>query len=88
MPEAALAPKPSNLTFEQAAAVPVSGVTALQALRDIGRVQPGQQVLINGASGGVGTFAVQIARISRRRRDRRLQHGERRTWFVRSAPTT
>ena len=62
VPVVALAPKPSNLTFEQAAAVPVAGVTALQALRDIGRVQPGQKVLINGASGGVGSFAVQIAR--------------------------
>ncbi|MEZ4595600.1 MAG: NAD(P)-dependent alcohol dehydrogenase [Chloroflexota bacterium] len=58
----ALAPKPSNISFEQAAAVPISGVTALQALRDIGRVQPGHRVLINGASGGVGTFAVQIAK--------------------------
>jgi NADPH:quinone reductase-like Zn-dependent oxidoreductase len=54
--------KPSNITFEQAASVPVAAVTALQALRDKGRVQPGQKVLINGATGGVGTFAVQIAK--------------------------
>jgi NADPH:quinone reductase-like Zn-dependent oxidoreductase len=54
--------KPSNLTFEQAAAVPIAGITALQAIRDAGKVGPGQKVLINGASGGVGTFAVQIAK--------------------------
>jgi len=57
-----LARKPANLTFEQAAAVPVSATTALQALRDRGRVQAGQRVLVIGASGGVGTFAVQIAK--------------------------
>ncbi len=56
-----LAPKPRDLSFEQAAAVPVSGATALQALRDKARVQPGQKVLVIGASGGVGTFAVQLA---------------------------
>lgn len=60
--EAALAPKLVALTFEQAAAVPVSGLTALQAVRDHGRVKPGQRVLVVGASGGVGTFAVQIAK--------------------------
>ena len=57
-----LAPKPGNLTFEQAAVVAIMGSTALQALRDHGKVEPGQEVLIIGASGGVGTYAVQIAK--------------------------
>jgi NADPH:quinone reductase-like Zn-dependent oxidoreductase len=57
-----LAPKPANLTFEQAAAVPMAGLVALQAVRDHGKVRAGQKVLVNGASGGIGTFAVQIAK--------------------------
>ncbi|MBB5786096.1 NAD(P)-dependent alcohol dehydrogenase [Jiangella mangrovi] len=61
VPAAGLAPMPRTLSFERAAAVPLAGITALLAVRDDGRVQPGQRVLVNGASGGVGTFVVQLA---------------------------
>lgn len=61
-PRSLVVPKPATVTFEQAASLPVSGVTALQAVRDWARVRRGQTVLVNGASGGVGTFAVQIAK--------------------------
>ena len=60
--ESELVPKPDRISFEQAAGVPIAALTALQGLRDHGRLQPGQKVLINGAAGGVGTFAVQIAK--------------------------
>jgi NADPH:quinone reductase-like Zn-dependent oxidoreductase len=62
VPAAALALKPTNSSFEEAATIPVSALAALQGLRDVGQLQPGHKVLINGASGGVGSFAVQIAR--------------------------
>ena len=62
VPATALAPKPPSLTFAEAAALPVAALTALQGLRNVGKIQAGQRVLINGASGGVGTFAVQIAK--------------------------
>jgi NADPH:quinone reductase-like Zn-dependent oxidoreductase len=62
-PEYRLAPKPASMTFEEAAAIPQSAVIALQGIRDKGRVQPGQKVLINGAGGGAGTFAVQLAKL-------------------------
>jgi len=65
--DGAVVRKPANLTFEQAAVVGVAAITALQALRDRGQIQAGQKVLINGASGGVGTFAVQIAKSLQRK---------------------
>jgi NADPH:quinone reductase-like Zn-dependent oxidoreductase len=61
--EGRVAPKPANLSFEEASAVPIAALTALQGLRDHARVQPGQHVLVQGASGGVGTFAVQVAKV-------------------------
>lgn len=62
MPAQALAPKPASLTFAETAALPIAALTALQGLRDVGKLQAGQRILINGASGGVGTYAVQLAK--------------------------
>jgi NADPH:quinone reductase-like Zn-dependent oxidoreductase len=62
LPQGVLERKPANLTFEEAAAIPLAGRTALKGLRDVGKVRPGQRVLVNGASGGVGTFAVQVGK--------------------------
>jgi len=61
-PEAKLAPKPAGLTFAEAAAIPLAGLTALQGLRDAGRIAPGEKLLVNGAAGGIGTFAVQLGK--------------------------
>ena len=78
----AVAPKPAGLTFEQAASINIAGITALQGVRDKGKVQPGQKVLINGASGGVGTFAVQIAKSFGAEVTGRLQHAKSRTCAI------
>src|SRR5260370_39820541 len=75
--ESRLVMKPNKVTFEQAASVPVAGLTALQGLRDKGKIQPGQKVLINGAAGGAGTFAVQIAKAFRADGTEVCQTGER-----------
>jgi NADPH:quinone reductase-like Zn-dependent oxidoreductase len=75
--EQKLALKPVNLSFEDAASVPVAAITALQGLRDKGRIRPGHKVVVDGASGGVGTFAVQIAKSFRRGSHRRVQREKR-----------
>src|SRR3989338_605705 len=77
VPDGRAARKPDRLTFVDAAAVPLAGLAALQSLRDLGRIRSGQRVLINGASGGVGSFAVQIAKVygARQPHERRLREG-------------
>ncbi|HVL05947.1 MAG TPA: alcohol dehydrogenase catalytic domain-containing protein [Acidimicrobiales bacterium] len=87
VPEHLLAPKPANLTFEQAAAVAVAAVTALHGLRDVGEVQPGQAVLINGASGGVGTFPCRSPRPSAPTSPACAAPATS-SWSARSAPAT
>jgi NADPH:quinone reductase-like Zn-dependent oxidoreductase len=82
-----LVAKPTRLSFEQAAALPISGITALRAVREVGEVRAGQRVLVIGASGGVGSLAVQIAKGSAPR-SRASAAPRRRTSSVRSAPTT
>jgi NADPH:quinone reductase-like Zn-dependent oxidoreductase len=79
-------PKPSNLSVAQAAAVPISGFAALQALGDVGQVQAGQEVLVNGAAGGVGSFAVQLAKAFGAQVTR-VCSPARSSWSARSAPT-
>ncbi|MGN6576658.1 MAG: NAD(P)-dependent alcohol dehydrogenase [Nocardioides sp.] len=86
--ESRLALKPANLSFTQAAVVPVSAATALRALVDVGRLQAGQSVLVIGASGGVGSYAVQIAKALGAEVTGVCAAPRRRTWSYRSAPTT
>jgi NADPH:quinone reductase-like Zn-dependent oxidoreductase len=86
-PEDHLAPKPAAVTVEQAAAVPISGLAALQAVRDVGEVQPGQRVLVLGAAGGVGSFAVQVAKHSAPTSPGSAAPA-RPAWSARSAPTS
>ena len=86
-PEAMVAAKPTTVSFAQAAAMGMAAITALQGLRDVGNIQPGDNVLIHGASGGVGTFAVQIAKALGGGGNGRLQHNENRTsTFIRRRP--
>ena len=87
VPSTVLVSNPAKISFEAAATVPTSGVAALQSLRDAGRLQAGEHVLINGASGGVGTFAVQIAKSSEPKSPGYVVL-QKQSWSVPSAPTT